>query len=87
MKDFLFKHNLENKLMEQLSLIQSTKSLIELLIQAEENSSDDEVKRLIDSLILVNINNETLLYNQKIIIDEFQQTYCIPNEDNEDDSK
>ena len=86
MKDFLFKHNLENKLIEQLSLIQSSKSLIELLIQAEENSSNDEVKRLIDSLILAGINNETLLSNQKIIIDEFQQKYCLPNEDNEDDN-
>jgi len=76
MKDFIFEHNLENKMMELMGLIQSVKSTLDIMYKASEDTSNNELKEYIDSMILVMETIDSILDKQKIITKEFQENYC-----------
>ncbi|MBO7673068.1 hypothetical protein J6S88_06650 [bacterium] len=76
MKDFIFEHNLENKMMELISLIQSVKSTLDIMYKASEDTSNDELKQYVDCMILVMETVDLILDKQKNVTQEFQENYC-----------
>lgn len=76
MKDFIFENNLENKMMELIGLLQSVKSTLDIMYKASEDTSNEELKQYIDSMILVINTIDLILDKQKVITTEFQEKYC-----------
>lgn len=76
MKDFIFEHNLENKMMELISLIQSVKSTLDIMYKASEDTGNDELKQYVDCMILVMETVDLILDKQKNVTQEFQENYC-----------
>ncbi|MBO7672509.1 hypothetical protein J6S88_03775 [bacterium] len=77
MNERIYEHNLEDNLMEEFGLLKSIKSTQDIMIKAAEDTSNDELKIFIDSLILLNDKVNLILFKHDQIIKEFQEKYCI----------